>query len=194
MSWVIYLKFPSIGNFVLIELLTLNYISAYFWNAIWLLYQLIIHACSEANFRENNFTAIFSSVSVFQCEAFGRSPLEFRLVRLRWPDGQVTRPDARGFIVWLCGIPRSDGLVMCPDGYPTGVRIAFFSSRCIFLLFSRFLSNFLVLFSHVFSRVLTLFCPLVHFISFLGILLHLLHYFQFYLTMNLFNILEYILR
>jgi hypothetical protein len=60
--------------------------------------------------------------------------------------------------------------------------------------FSRFFSYvfvFLVCFSRVFSRVLDLFCRPVHFISFSGILLHLLHYFHFYLTVNLFNILEY---
>jgi hypothetical protein len=35
MSWVIYLKFLSAGKFVLIEYLTLIYIFAYFYNAIW---------------------------------------------------------------------------------------------------------------------------------------------------------------
>jgi len=30
---------------------------------------LIIHVCSEADFRKNNFSANFLSVSVFQCEA-----------------------------------------------------------------------------------------------------------------------------
>jgi hypothetical protein len=44
---------------MLIEYLTLIYIFAYFCNAIWLLYQLIIYACSEANFRENIFLQIF---------------------------------------------------------------------------------------------------------------------------------------
>jgi hypothetical protein len=33
-------------------LLTLNYILVYFWNAIWLFYQLFIHACSEAKVRK----------------------------------------------------------------------------------------------------------------------------------------------
>jgi len=37
------------GNFCAYWLLTFNYILAYFWNAIWLVYQLFIHACSEAN-------------------------------------------------------------------------------------------------------------------------------------------------
>jgi hypothetical protein len=73
MSWVIYLKFLSAGKFVLIEYLTLIYIFAYFCNAIWLFYQLIIHACSEANFREKYFSAHFSPVSDFQCEASERT-------------------------------------------------------------------------------------------------------------------------
>jgi hypothetical protein len=63
--------------------------------------------------------------------------------------------------------------------------------------FSRFSLEIFVFFgafSLVFSRVLGLFCPLVHFISFPSILLHLLHFFQYYLTVNHFNILEYILR
>jgi len=36
------------GNFCAYWVLTLNYILVYFWNAIWLFYQLFIHACSEA--------------------------------------------------------------------------------------------------------------------------------------------------
>jgi hypothetical protein len=73
MSWVIYSKFLSAGKFVLIEYLTLIYIFAYFCNAIWLFYQLIIHVCSEANFREKYFSANFSSILDFQCEASGRT-------------------------------------------------------------------------------------------------------------------------
>jgi len=57
---------------VLIEYLTLIYIFAYFCNAILLFYQLIIHACSEANFREEKkIYANFPQVSDFQCEASG---------------------------------------------------------------------------------------------------------------------------
>jgi hypothetical protein len=56
---------------VLIEYLTLIYIFACFCNAILLFYQLIIHACSEANFGEKYFSANFSSASDFQCEASG---------------------------------------------------------------------------------------------------------------------------
>jgi hypothetical protein len=63
---------------VLIEYLTLIYIFAYFCNAIWLPYQLIIYACSEANFREKYFSANFLQVSDFQCEA---SELTYSYVR-----------------------------------------------------------------------------------------------------------------
>jgi hypothetical protein len=73
MSWIIYLKFLSAWKFVLIEYLTFIYIFAYFFNAIWLFYQLIIHACSEAKFREKYFTTNFSPVSDFQCEASRRT-------------------------------------------------------------------------------------------------------------------------
>jgi hypothetical protein len=58
---------------VLIEYLTLIYIFVYFCNAIWLFYQLIIHVCSEANFREKYFSANFSPGSDFQCEASERT-------------------------------------------------------------------------------------------------------------------------
>jgi len=57
---------------MLIDYLTLNYIFAYFWIAIWLLYQLIIYACSEAIFKKNIFSTNFPPVSDFQCEASGR--------------------------------------------------------------------------------------------------------------------------
>jgi hypothetical protein len=59
---------------------------------------MIIHACSEADFRENIFSSNFPSVFVFQCEASGQYPLASGQVRLRWPDGQVTRPDASGLV------------------------------------------------------------------------------------------------
>jgi hypothetical protein len=48
------------GNFCAYWLLTLNYILVYFWNAIWLFYQLFIHASSEANVRKFLF-CIFPS-------------------------------------------------------------------------------------------------------------------------------------
>jgi hypothetical protein len=40
------------GNFYAYWLLTLNYILVYFWNDIWLYYQLFINACSEANVKK----------------------------------------------------------------------------------------------------------------------------------------------
>jgi len=54
------------GNFCAYWLLTLNYILVYFWNAIWLFYQLFIHACSEANVRKFLFciSLYFSASSV----------------------------------------------------------------------------------------------------------------------------------
>jgi hypothetical protein len=52
----------------------------YFCSAVWLLYQLIIYACSEANFREKYFSRNFSSVSDFQCEASG---LTYSYIRTR---------------------------------------------------------------------------------------------------------------
>jgi hypothetical protein len=63
-----------------------------------------------------------------------------RRVRLKRPDGQVTRPDARDSAVCLCGSPHPDRLVIHPDDYPTGLRIAFFPSRHISLIFLSFLS------------------------------------------------------
>jgi hypothetical protein len=61
-----------------------------------MLYQLIIHAYSEANIRNFFFFANFPLVSSFQCEASGRSLLASRRMRLRCPDSKGTRPNARG--------------------------------------------------------------------------------------------------
>jgi hypothetical protein len=55
------------GNFCAYWLLTLNNILVYFWNVIWLFYQLFIHVCSEANIRNFFFLHIclcFSASSV----------------------------------------------------------------------------------------------------------------------------------
>jgi hypothetical protein len=80
---------------------------------------------SEANIREKNFSANFPSVSIFQCEASGRSPLAFGRVRLRRPDGQMTRLDAHCSVECFCGIPRPNGLMMRQDRHPKGIKIAF---------------------------------------------------------------------
>jgi hypothetical protein len=116
---------------------------------------LIIHAYSEADFRKNNFCANFLSVSVFQCEASRRSPLASGRVRLRRLDGKITRLDAGDSAECLCGIPRPDGSMMCPDGYPIGLSIVLSAvaavSPCLFLKF--YLS--FCLFGAFFSWVLT---------------------------------------
>jgi len=69
-------------NFCAYWLLTLNYILVYFWNAIWLLYQLFMHACSEANVRKKKILHIslcFTASSVKRPEghvlASGRARL-----------------------------------------------------------------------------------------------------------------------
>jgi hypothetical protein len=79
----------------------------------------------KAVFKENIFSANFPSVSIFQCKASKRSPLASGRVRLRRPDGQVTRRDAQGLVACLCGNARPDGLVMRPDRDPTGLNIMF---------------------------------------------------------------------
>jgi hypothetical protein len=73
MSWVIYLKFLSAGKLMLIEYLTLTYIFAYFWFAIWLSYQLFIHVCFEANLGKTIISTNFPLFSSFQCEASGQT-------------------------------------------------------------------------------------------------------------------------
>jgi hypothetical protein len=55
-------------------LLTLNYILVYFWNAIWLFYQLFIHACTDANIRKKKFLHI---------------SLCFSASKVKRPDGHV---------------------------------------------------------------------------------------------------------
>jgi hypothetical protein len=105
--------------------------------------------CSKANFRKNYFSVNFPSVSVFQCEASGR-------VRLRQPDGQVTRSDARILVACLCGIAR-------PDGDPTGLYIAFSALATAFHLFFSCLFVILLRFFCGFSHIFDIFCPFAFF-------------------------------
>jgi hypothetical protein len=78
MSWVAYLNFLWSGKlFVLIEISTLI--------ALWLCYQLIIHACSDTDLRKFDLCKFFSVFLVFQCGASGRSPLT---------SGRVSGPDS----------------------------------------------------------------------------------------------------
>jgi hypothetical protein len=141
MSWVIYLKFLSAGKFVLIEYLTLIYIFAYFCNAIWLFYQLIIHACSEANFWEKYFSAYFPQVSNFQVWSI-RTKLFFVQTR--------------------AGLPYADLAVAHPDKISIGLRLASLSlpytHLCIFIdlsyhvcFFSWISPEILAFFAHLFS-------------------------------------------
>jgi len=126
MSWVIYSKFLSAGKFVLIEYLTLIYIFAYFCDAIWLFYQLIIHACFEANFWGKKNSANFSSSFRFlvwsiQTDLF---------LSVKCSNGPILTPDESSLVIcW----PSS----YHPDGISTGLRLASLSlpytHLCIFI-------------------------------------------------------------
>jgi hypothetical protein len=72
---------------VLIEISTSFHISVYFWDALWLCYQLIMHAYSNTDLRKFNLCKFFSAFLVFQCGASGRSTLT---------SGQTGGPDGDG--------------------------------------------------------------------------------------------------
>jgi hypothetical protein len=136
MSWVIYLKFLSTGKFVLIEYLTLIYIFAYFCNVIWLLYQLIIYACLEANFREKYiFCNFFSSFNFLVWSV--RTDL-------------FLRPDEISLAVRCPSSSRTNGKVTRPDGISTGLRLASLSLPYAHLCIFIDLSCHVVCFSHGF--------------------------------------------
>jgi hypothetical protein len=86
---------------------------------------------------------------------------------------------------------------MRSDGYPTGLRIASFLSYCISLFFLPIFLEILVRFTCFFSYLLTSSglilssCALYLLSRYFASSFVL---FQFYLTINLFNILEYLLR
>jgi hypothetical protein len=80
------------------------------------------------------FFANFPSVSGFQCEASEWSPFKSGRVRLRRPDGGVTRLDTRGLVACLYGNTRPNGLVIHPDRDPIGLKIAFSPCRRTSLL------------------------------------------------------------
>lgn len=81
----------------------------------------------------------------------GWSPLESGRVRLKRPNSQVTHLDACGSAVCFCGSLLPDRLVMHSDNYPIGLRIAFFLSYRISLIFLSFLSWDFCLFRCFFS-------------------------------------------
>jgi len=88
---------------VLIEISTSFYISVYFWDDLWLCYQLIMHAYSDTDLRKFVLCKFFSPFLVFLCGASGRSTLtsgRFSLgVRTEMeptcPDRTWRSPDAR---------------------------------------------------------------------------------------------------
>jgi hypothetical protein len=166
MSWVIYLKILSTENFVLLELWTLLYISAYFWDAFWLLYPLIIIVCSEVDIRSNIFSAIFfPSVFVFfsversnnislRSDGYGsgvrmvrlhvRTHLACHMLIWQHASGRVSDPSGRGpYRLYL------DAHTLAVALPPTPLGFLFF-----FVLLSAFFSQVL--------HYLGLFCPLMH--------------------------------
>jgi hypothetical protein len=139
MSWVIYLKFLSGGKFVLIEYLTLIYIFAYFCNAIWLLYQLIIHTCSEANFWEKYVSAYFPQVSDFQV---WRNRTDLFFVQTR------------------AVLPYADLAVAHLDMISIGLRLASISLTYTSLHFYWFIISCCVFFSLISPEILAFFAHL----------------------------------
>jgi len=160
MSLVIYLNFLSTGKFVLIEYLTLNYNFAYFRNVIYLLYQLFIHACCEANFREECFFANFPPISNFQYEVSGwtyfcvwtrvaqtfgrlsdtsRHARSCRVLTWQWPSGRI----------------------------PYNFKSAF-SSLALHLSFCSLFLVILCVRLMLFHKFSSFFCPFVHFLFILG--------------------------
>jgi hypothetical protein len=175
MSWVIYLKFHSTGNFYANWTLNSLLYLCIFLRWCLLLYQLIIHACSEADFRENIFFLQFFLQVLFYS-------VKCQDGLLLWPDGcslddKMTRLNSRCSAECLCGIPCQDGSVMSLDGYPTRLSIVL---SALALPFSRFFLVFLVSFFRGFSHNLGLFCPFLSFFSLLGILVYTLSSFQLF--------------
>jgi len=142
MSWIIYLKFISAGKFVLIENLTLNYIFAYFWIAIWLSYQLFMHTYSEANFREKIiFLQIFLWFSIFRCEASGRTWLTGR-TQAAMPITNLLVDHPNEFV------PRSDASPLYSLPFTQHYIFFLFFSCCVFL--SRISHEILAFCTHLF--------------------------------------------
>jgi len=78
--------------------------------------------CSEADFRKKYFLQIFLQFLSFQCEATGLSLLASGRLRLKRPDGKVTRPGRAWLIACLCRNACPDWLVSRPDRDPTGFK------------------------------------------------------------------------
>jgi hypothetical protein len=74
-EWPIWFLYDQEKLCVLIDISTSFYISVYFWDALWLCYQLIMHAYSDTDLRKFDLCKFFSAFLVFQCGASGRSTL-----------------------------------------------------------------------------------------------------------------------
>jgi hypothetical protein len=130
------------GNFCACLLWTLNYILVYFWNAIWLFYQLFIQACSEANVRRFVF-------SIF--------PSAFQLLVWSIQTDMFLRPDTLSYVDLLSDnmpsgryVPRQGEsfLLSLPNTY-TLLLLAL--SCCVVCVFSRTDPEILEFFTHLFS-------------------------------------------
>jgi hypothetical protein len=120
-----------------------------FWNAIWLPYQLFIHACSEANFKENIFLQIFLCFLAFQCEASRRTwlivwrqaALPIANLVVYYLDKLVTRPDVILTVIFL---PLSF------SASSTQLHFYWFIMSCC-VFFSRISNDILAFSAHLFS-------------------------------------------
>jgi hypothetical protein len=89
-AWVelpIWLLHDQDKLFEQIEISTLSYISVYFLDALWLCYQLTMHAYSDTDLRKFDLCKFFSVFLVFQCGASGRSLLASGQVGFSHSDG-----------------------------------------------------------------------------------------------------------
>jgi len=128
--------------------------------------------CSEAKFRKNYFSANFPLVLHFQCGA-PRRTRSCRMLTWQYPSRPLS--DTTGRV-------------------PYRLRIAFFSplrrTTSLCPIFSCLFAILCVVI--VISQVFIFFCPYLHIFSIPGILLCLLYYFRFFLTVRILGLsLEY---
>jgi hypothetical protein len=114
------------GNFCAYWFLTLNYILVYFWNVIWLFYQLFIHACSEANVKKFLF-CIF--------------PPTFQLLMWRVRTDMFLRPDVLGSVDLLSDSMSSERVCTTSgrELFPFSAKhtlLFICSIMCVFCVFS----------------------------------------------------------
>lgn len=118
-AWVelpIWFLYDQEKLFELIEISTFFYISVYFWEALWLCYQLIMHAYSNTNLRKFDLCKFFSVFLVFQCGASGRYPLASGRVLLGSPDGILRKSGhVPCLVVRTCLVVRPDSRALSPS-------------------------------------------------------------------------------